>query len=194
MLTPVNVRDVCYAEVKTDTASGITYKSDPISIAPAMSCKADRDSNDDTLYGDGEATSNQVTNGKITLDLELNEIPLDVLSTMLGHLHTAGSTANGTETPEKMSEKKGDKAPYIGIGVTYDLEDGGVAYKWFYKGRMKEPGDDVKQKETGVTYSTPTLSGTFIMPKSGTIRDTQKFETEPSTHDYKTLFSLSVSE
>lgn len=191
METPINVRDVVYAVVSADASTGISYSAAPAAIAPAMSFKASRKSSSDTLRGDGEPTSNQTTLGEIEVEMELNAIPLSVQAVLLGHKFTAG-TIGTTSTPDKQQECKGDKAPYVGIGVTYDQEDGSVGYRWLYKGRFEEPDESVKQKEDKTTFSTPTLKGTFIMPAAGEIRTKLNFAKEPKTNDYKTLFGLTT--
>ncbi|WKY46005.1 major tail protein [Eubacteriaceae bacterium ES2] len=147
----VNIRDFCYAVL--DTALG-TYGT-PVIIPGFMEVKLDMKVEESKLSGDGKTRVIVNTEGDITIEATVNKFPLKDRAALLGRTYDA---ALGT-----LLTQQGDIAPYVACGFVIDLDDGKKAYQWLYKGKFAQPSESYKQSEEGkVTFSNPTLKGTFI--------------------------------
>ncbi len=151
MSVPVNIRDFCYAVL--DATAG-TYGT-PVVIPGLMEVKLDMKVEESKLSGDGKTRIIVTTEGDITIEATVNKFPGKDRAALLGRTY---DSTKGT-----LLTKEGDIAPYVACGFTIDLDDGKKAYQWLYKGKFSQPSESLKQKEEGkVTFSNPTLKGTFI--------------------------------
>jgi phi13 family phage major tail protein len=156
MAAIINAKNVVYAKMVDETAK--TYDT-PVSISPLMTIKADTATSNDTLYGDGSPQESTTTTGSTTIEMKINDLPATVHSVLLGHALDA--------TTGVMTEDEDDKAPYVALGWELEKGDGTSVFFWYLKGKFEEPAVDASQKEDKVTYSTPTLKGTFVYRSDG---------------------------
>jgi phi13 family phage major tail protein len=152
---PVNIKNFCYATL----AEGGTYGT-PVVIPGLMEVKLDMKVEESKLIGDGQTRVIVNTEGDITIEATVNKFPLKDRAALLGRTFD--------ETKGTLLTKESDTAPYVACGFMIELDDGKNAYTWLYKGRFMQPSESYKQKEDGkVTFSTPTLKGTFITDDDG---------------------------
>lgn len=152
----INVKNLVYAKIINETLN--TYGT-PKVISPMMSVKVDTKTSNEILYGDGVPQETATTVGETTIEAGVNEFPQDVHADLLGHTH---DPLTGV-----MSEKDTDEAPYVALGFQLVKSNGSSVYFWYLKGKFEEPAVDAKQKEDKVSYSTPTLKGTFVNRQDG---------------------------
>lgn len=168
MAAIVNVKNVVYATLTDETAG--TYGT-PKTISPLMSVKVDTKTSNEILYGDGSPQETMTTVGETTLEIGINDLPQDVHAALLGHTH---DPVTGV-----MVEKETDEAPYVALGFELVKSNGSSVFFWYLKGKFEEPAVDAKQKEDKVSYSTPTLKGTFVNRADGIKR--YKFDEDAGT-------------
>lgn len=153
---PVNIKNFCYSVI--DKSSG-TYG--PVVVIPGlMEVKLEMKVEESKLSGDGKTRVIVNTEGDISIESTVNKFPLKDRAALLGRTYDA---EKGT-----LLTKEGDIAPYVAAGFEIENEDGTSAYTWLYKGKFGQPSESYKQKEEGkVTFSNPTLKGTFIADDDG---------------------------
>jgi len=150
---PVNIKNFCYATL-IDTEGVITYET-PVAIPGLMDVKIDMKTEESKLSGDGKTRVIVTTEGDLTLEATLNSFPMKDRAALLGRTY---DSVKGT-----LLTKDGDSAVYVAVGFEIENEDTTSAYTWLYKGKFLQPSKSFKQKEEGtVTFSNPTLKGTFI--------------------------------
>lgn len=182
----VNVCDLVYAIMTDEDAE--TY-GDVKPISKAMNIKVDTESSNDTLNGDGALTASETTIGKTTIEAEVNDYPIEVQADLLGHAYD--------KTKGTLIENKEDKPPYVAVGFRLPKGNGGKnRYYWFYKGKFEEVSVEAQQKEDKVTFSTPTLKGTFVYNKDGDKRVVMDEDegTTPPENFLKTVYKPTASE
>lgn len=156
MSVMINVKNIVYA-VMTDEEEN-TY-DEVKKIAPLMNVNLSAETSVEDLYGDGSTTESVPTTGKTTFEAEVNYFSLESQADLLGHKYDKESGI--------LVEHEDDKAPYVAIGFCIERTNGKNLYYWLYKGRFEEVDVEVQQREDSVTFSTPTLKGTFIYRSDG---------------------------
>ena len=187
---PINVKYAAYGIISTESIAGVpTYKSIE-DFEPAMKVKYDPQTSSTTLNGDGSPRRNAVKSGTDDVEVGLNEISLKQYSDLFGHAY---AVTGENATPEKLRITEIDKIPYTGFGFCFENDDGSLTAFWYYKGRFEEPGQDVSQiDDNKITYSTPTMKGTFIYAGNKVKRDVITVEEDTGSIDYETLFGLTT--
>ncbi len=151
----VGCRDVVFAKMTEDIATGTTY-ADEIFSAPGVI---------------EIALTAQNTNEKLGAD----DIPIydviasldgfDVSMTLAslgpdGKAYLLGSTQ---DTNGVLLEASDDDAPYVAMGFKTARSDGTDDYIWLYKGKFTQGDNTYHTKEQGtVNWQTPALTGTFM--------------------------------
>ena len=60
--------------------------------------------------------------------------------------------------------------------------------------RLEEPGGDVSQTEDGkITFSTPTMKGSYVYGSDGVQRKVVEIPTDSGSVDYETIMGLTVT-
>ncbi|MEJ8546630.1 major tail protein [Brevibacillus borstelensis] len=144
----VGLNDVHYAIMKDDE----TYEI-PKKLAGAIQAKISPKSNKETLYADDQAYEVATSLGDIELELNVADIPSEVLRDLLGH------TINADGVLIKSSE---DNAPYVALGFRSKKSNGKYRYTWIYKGKFQPEDQEFATKEDKPKFQTPTISGTFL--------------------------------
>lgn len=154
----VNVKNPVYAVLQTESATSAENVYDEIkAISPAMSIKISSDTNTETLYGDGEPKDIATTKGETSLEIGVNTVSVDFLAESQGH-----TCENGV-----MIEKGSDVAPYVAVGFIIEKSNGKRRAYWLLKGKIEDPDVDADQKEDKISFSTPTVKGSFVTRKDG---------------------------
>lgn len=153
---PINIKNFCYTRLDKKTG---TYEA-PWKIPGLMEIKQDMSTETAKLSGDGMTTAISSKEGDVSLEAGLNKVPLADQARMLGRTFDANL---GT-----LLKNDGDSAPYLAAGYEIENDNNTSAFVWLYKGKFEQHSESYKQIEDGkVTYSTPTIKGTFIADASG---------------------------
>jgi phi13 family phage major tail protein len=152
----VNVKRPVYAMLTTESATSEQNVYGAIkAVSPMMSVKMNSDINSDTLYGDGVSQAIAETKGATTLEIGVNTVSQEFLADTQGH-----ELKNGV-----LIEKDDDVSKYIAIGFAIEKENGKHRAYWLLKGKVEEVDVDASQKEEKISFSTPTLKGSFVARK-----------------------------
>lgn len=151
MALKIGMKDLYFAKLTKDDATGVAYDT-PVLITGAISAKVSPDIDESTLYADDGAYETVSTVGKITVELELADLPLSVQAALLGH-----TLSNGV-----LVKKATDIAPYVAIGWKSLKSNGKYRYFWLLKGKFQVPDDESKTKEEKISFQNAKIKGTFV--------------------------------
>lgn len=108
--------------------------------------------NNTPLYGDGEMTDNAVDEGEGTLALGIHGLTDEEFSKIYGTEVRNGSVVEtGNEVP-----------PYCCVALMARKGKNTVVLRKWPKVRFAKHTESVQQKQGNTTYSTPTITGTFV--------------------------------
>lgn len=133
----VGLRDLYYALVSQDDADAYAAGT-PAYLAPAMVANLAPSVNSETLYADDGPFENMVSEGATEIEMEVTEIPLQVLATLTGTVFdpTTGQFIDNGGTP-----------PEIALGFKAKKSNGSYKYYWFLKGKFTKPSEE-KQSDS----------------------------------------------
>ncbi|HZK62360.1 MAG TPA: major tail protein [Anaerovoracaceae bacterium] len=152
----ISVENLVYA-LLTDEALGTYGTVTPIS--PVINVKVTPSSSSDVLYAEGRAVETVTSVGVVSVEFEAQDFPLEVQAAMLGHTL---DPLTGV-----MIHNSGDIAPYLALGFKVKKANGKYRHIWLTKGNFEEPGVEAVTQGDKVTFSTPKIKGSFIVPASG---------------------------
>lgn len=147
----VGLENLVYAKL-TNEATNV-YET-PVAIAPAINAKIKPKVNSAILYGDNRAVETVSALGEIEVELEVTDLPLEVVAALLGHSLDA---ATGVIT-----YNVDDIAPYVALGFKAKKANGKYRYVWLLKGKFEEQEDEYATTEDKVKFTTPKIKGTFV--------------------------------
>lgn len=148
----VGLDDLHYAVLQKDDATGATYDT-PKPIAKAVSASIQPKTNTATLYADDGAAETASALGEIQVDIEVAELPLDVVADLLGA--TVGSDG-------VLMQYSTDTAPYVALGFRSKKSNGKYRYIWLLKGKFAPSQEDYKTQEDSPSFQTEKITGTFV--------------------------------
>lgn len=151
MPVKIGMKDLYYAKLTKDDATGVTYEA-PTLITGAISAKISPKSDTQTLYADDGAFETASQLSEISVELELADLPLTVQAALLGH-----TVSNGV-----LEAKSTDQAPYVAIGWRSLKSNGKYRYYWLLKGKFEIPDDESQTKEDKANFQTAKIKGTFV--------------------------------
>lgn len=134
-----------------------TYAS-PTQLSPAVSANVTPNFNTANLSGDDRI---------VYVENSLGDIDVEIAVTDLTNEHYAllmGVTAN---TDGVIEDSTDDNAPYVALGFEMPKPDGGVALRWYYKGKFQKPSESVTTKGDTTEFQTPTISAKFMAREDG---------------------------
>ncbi|SHH05882.1 major tail protein [Tepidibacter thalassicus] len=151
-MATIGLRNLVYAKLVKDDNTGVTY--DTVKpIAPAIDAKISPSTNTDSLYADDGIVETVETLGEISVELEVSDLPVEVLADLQGHT----IDNNGA-----LVKKATDQAPYVAIGFKSKKSNGKYKYVWLYKGKFSLIEEEYHTNEDKANFSTPKLKGTFL--------------------------------
>lgn len=190
---PINVKYAAYGVISSESGAGIPIYAGIKEFEPVMKVKYDPKTSSTTLNGSGVPRRSAVKTGSDDIETELNQINFKQYSDLFGHPYTAASGSGEKAVNEQLDSTLNDKIPYIGFGWCLENDDGSLTAFWYYKGRFEEPGQDVTQIDNDkITYSTPTMKGSFVFAGNGFKRSVVNIPTDTGSVDYKKLFKLTT--
>ena len=150
-MATIGLRDVHYAILTSDTASGATYET-PVRIVGAISANVNPNTNSATLFADDGPYDSAATLGEIELELNMADIPASAQAALLGHHYAGGMIV----------KKSSDQPPYVAIGYRSLKSNGAYRYTWLYKGKFVDGEQSNQTKGDDIEYQTPTIKGSFV--------------------------------
>lgn len=124
------------------------------------------------LYADDGIAETDRTLQNVGTSLNVDDIELEVMCTLLGHTYTAGTPAAGTtaEVPAKMVVNADDVAPYFGVGFYKRRRKNNVtSYTaiWLYMVQHANPTENAATKGETTEFQTETIEGTAYPIEGG---------------------------
>lgn len=157
-MAKINVDKFYLATVDKDEigAGNLTFAT-PEYIYGIQSFQAKTKTNSGENYAEGILTDTNTTLQNVELTIGLDSFTNAQRAKYLGH-HIA---ANGGVY--SLGE---DEAPYVAVLVEYTKASGKKGFKVFYKGKLEEPDDNIKQKEGKIDYQSDSVTATFLPLKN----------------------------
>lgn len=138
----INVENLVYAKLLTDTKEGCTYDTVK-ELAPAMQVQITPSVSSGQLYGDGAIQEDIALLSGVEVVIDTNKLMIETRAEIQGHEIVKG----------QVWEKAGDQAPDIAVGYKVPQTNGKNEYVWLLKGSAKPMNDTVKQSEGNITFS-----------------------------------------
>jgi len=151
-MATIGLKNLVYAKLTKDDNTGVTYDT-VNTIAGAIDAKITPTTNTDNLYADDGVAETVTSMGEISVELEVSDLPVNVLADLQGHT----VDTNGT-----LIKKSTDQAPYVAIGFKSKKSNGKYKYVWLYKGKFSLVEEEYHTNEDKANFSTPKLKGTFV--------------------------------
>ncbi|MBT9168522.1 MAG: hypothetical protein DDT19_01868 [Syntrophomonadaceae bacterium] len=149
----IGLRDVHFARLLTDVVGvGVTYAA-PVPIIGAITANINPNASTETLFADDGPMQVATALGKIELELNIAELPLGIQATLLGHAAmVAGEIVlNANDVP-----------PFVALGFRSLKSNGNHRFVWLLKGRFVVPEQSHETRADSITFSTPTIMGSFV--------------------------------
>ena len=148
----INVKNLVYATLTTDTSTGCTYaapkpfsKTRQIQISPKI-CAGE-------LFGDGALDDVQSKIVGYDVQIDVNKVPVETQAVVYGHkIATNGTLIKG----------KADQSPYIALGLEIEQSNGERELVWLLKGKAQPNANTVQQTENNMNYSTESVKLSFV--------------------------------
>lgn len=151
----VGLRDLYYALVTQDDSDAYAAGA-PAIFAPAVSASHKPKNASKTQYADDGVFDVLTSEGETEIELEVTNIPLDVLATVLGKEYDA---ATG-----RLFDNSGATPPDVALGFRSVKSNGSYKYFWYLKGKFSMP--DEEQATKGESPDPKTIKIKFIGVKT----------------------------
>lgn len=148
----IGVKNLHYALLKTDDASGVTYDK-PVSIAGVRTIDVKPSSGVDTLYGDDAPFDIASYLGDIEVTIDTAQLSVTDMAALLGHKVDKGV----------IDFKSTDEAPYVAVLFESVKSNGKRRFVKLLKGKFAEPEENYQTKETSVHWNTAKITGHFVV-------------------------------
>lgn len=151
-MATIGLRDVYYAELLTDPASGTPTYDTSVRIVGAMSANVNPNTSTDTLFADDGPFDTATTMGDIELELNMADIPLETQAFLLGHTFASGL----------LIRRSSDSPPWVAIAYKTLKSNGAYRYYWLAKGKFAIPEEAYETRGDSISFQTPTITGAFV--------------------------------
>ena len=151
----IGCRDVVFAKMTEDTATGTTYAEDIFAAPGVIEIALTASVTNEKLGADDVAIYETVTSlDGFDVSMTMASIGPDGKAYLLG----ATQDSNGV-----LLEGSNDDAPYVAMGFKTARSDGTDDYVWLLKGKFAQGDSTFHTKEQGtVNWQNPALTGTFM--------------------------------
>lgn len=142
---------------KDEIGTGNLTFADPEYIYGIQSFQAKTKTNSGENYAEGILTDTNSTLQNVELTIGIDSFTNAQRTKYLGHHEavTGGSFSSGN-----------DEAPYLAVLIEYTKANNKKGFKVFYKGKLEEPDDSIKQKEGKIDYQSDSVTATFLPLKN----------------------------
>lgn len=177
----IGMKYVVAAPLQNDESYGTGYV-----VAKAIQFTGTPSANSVILYADdGEAeTDRSVQN--LGTSLNVDDLSLEVQGKLLGHTHVDAVTGT-TPTPEGLTIKSTDIAPYVGMGFYKRRRKNNVTsftVVWLCKVQNAAVTENAATKGESVEFQTDTIEGTAYALSTGEIYEKHIFDTEDAAKSW----------
>lgn len=148
----IGVRNLHYALLKTDDATGVTYDT-PVSIPGVRTIDVKPSSGVDTLYGDDAPFDIASYLGNIEVTIDTAELSVEDMAALLGHTVSKGI----------IDFKSTDEAPYVAVLFESVKSNGKKRFVKLLKGKFAEPEENYQTKDSSVHWNTAKITGHFVV-------------------------------
>jgi len=150
-MAQVGLNDLHFALLTEDTKDTLTYE--PVEpLVGAINATINPTVNTQELYADDQLWESVSALGKIDVELETADLPLDIRAKILGN-----SIEEGV-----LVENKDDVPPYLALGFKSLKTNGKYRYIWLLKGVGQPMAEDYSTKKDNVEHKTPRVKFTFM--------------------------------
>jgi phi13 family phage major tail protein len=150
-MAQVGLNDLHFAILTEDTKDTLTYEpTEP--MVGAINATISPTVNTQELYADDQLWESVSALGKIDVEVETADLPLDVRAKILGNEIVDGV----------LVENKGDIAPHLALGFKSLKSNGKYRYIWLLKGVAQPMAEDYSTKKDNVEHKTPKIKFTFM--------------------------------
>lgn len=147
----INVKNLVYAVITEDTKTAFTT-GEIKSFAKAMQVQITPTVATGTLYGDGAKQEDLAKLTGVTLQVDVNKVPIEVKADVLGNTYENGV----------LVENKSDQAKNIAFGFEVEQTENKREMMWLYKGKAQPFSNTVQQTTDNINFSTDTLTINFV--------------------------------
>ncbi|MDX1769886.1 MAG: phage tail protein [Planococcaceae bacterium] len=130
----------------------------PSQLSPAVSSNITPNFNTSSLYGDDRVVYVEEALGDIDVEIAITDLTDEDYALVMG----VTPNADGV-----IEDSTNDQAPYLAIGFEMPKPGGGVALRWYYKGKFKKGSESATTKGENVDFQTPTISAKFMAREDG---------------------------
>ncbi len=153
-MAQVGLKDLHFAILVEDSKDGLEYDL-PKPLVGAINATINPTVNTQDLYADDQLWESVSALGRIDVEVETADLPLNIRAILGGH-----TLENGV-----LIEKATDVAPHIALGFKSQKSNGNYRYVWLLKGVAQPMAEDYSTKTDSVEHKTPQLRLTF-MPRA----------------------------
>jgi phi13 family phage major tail protein len=134
-----------------------TYAA-PVPLSPAVSANVTPNYTTVPLYGDDRMVHVEEALGDIDVEIAVTDLTDEQYALIMGVV----ANADGV-----IEDSTDDEAPYVAIGWEMPKPEGGVALRWYYKGKFSKGTDGATTKGDTTEFQTPTISAKFMAREDG---------------------------
>jgi phi13 family phage major tail protein len=150
-MAQVGLNDLHFAILTVDSKDELTYEA-PEPMVGAINATINPAVNTQELYADDQLWESVSALGKIDVEVETADLPLDIRAKILGNELKDGV----------LIEKATDVPPHVALGFKSLKSDGKYRYIWLLKGVAQPIAEDFATKKDNVEHKTPKVKFTFM--------------------------------
>lgn len=140
------------------TAEETNTYSAPKQLSPAVSANVTPNFTSASLRGDDRVVYVEEALGDIDVEIAVTDLTDEDYALIMG----VTPNADGV-----IEDSIDDEAPYVAIGWEMPKPEGGVALRWYYKGKFSKGTDGATTKGENTEFQTPTISAKFMAREDG---------------------------
>jgi phi13 family phage major tail protein len=152
MSVQIGLSDLYYALLETDVVGSEPIYQAPVRLPGIITANINPNGSSETLFAENGPFETASTLGKIGLELNAADIPLDTQAVWLGHTKEGGI----------LKRKGADVPPWLAIGFKSLKSNGKFRFTWLAKGKFALPEQNNETKGDSINFQTPTMQGSFV--------------------------------
>lgn len=150
-MAQVGLKDLHFAVLTVDTKDNLVYEG-PKPMVGAINATINPEVGTQELYADDQLWESVSTLGKVDVEIETADLPLNIRAEILGNELKKGV----------LIERATDVPPHIALGFRSLKSNGKYRYVWLLKGVAQPVAEDFATKKDSVEHKTPKVRFTFM--------------------------------
>ena len=130
----------------------------PTQLSPAVSANVTPNFTSASLRGDDRVVYVEEALGDIDVEIAVTDLTDEHYTLIMGLIANADGVIEDSTDGE---------APYLALGFEMPKPEGGVALRWYYKGKFSKGTDGATTKGDTTEFQTPTISAKFVAREDG---------------------------